>query len=597
MIPWITVIKSTYAHLISVPSSYYTIGLALAEMVIIAVFTCLGVLVNPFYFLGLLILVPLTGLILWSRRHFTHIRQLGQLRSDWGKEIKRDRDLSEIALFNTFSSDDSPGCNSMSIDDQTWADLNMDEVYSVLDRTLTTPGQCTLYQMLRTPLLSIEPLAHRNQIINLFQQDAVLRENIRFALLRLGIQKGNSITYLLWNPEAPLGCTRLLYLVLALLALGGAVTSLFLWDWSTLLTIILPIYLLNVLATYRVRAKLDFQIEAIRYLGALVRSGEQILSIGCPELADIQSKLREVVHVAKSITYQTRFLKPENVCSSNFGFLISAHVIVYFVHDVRMYYSVLSKIHKHNESLKVLFKLVGELDALQAVASYRTGVLKYVEPIFSDGEPHLEATDLSHPLIAEPVPNSISLKAKGLCVTGSNMAGKTTFIRTLGLNALLAQTVYTCIAKSYQASLFRIISSINEKDDLVAGKSYYLVEAEQLLRMVKLSEEDQTLLCLVDEPLGGTNSNERLAASLSITRYMANQGALVAITTHDLQLARKLNDVLDCYHFSDSVDHRGMHFDYQLRQGIASSSNAIKLLEYLEYPEEITVNAQLIEKG
>ena len=123
------------------------------------------------------------------------------------------------------------------------------------------------------------------------------------------------------------------------------------------------------------------------------------------------------------------------------------------------------------------------------------------------------------------------------------------------------------------------------------------MEAEQLLRMVKLSEEDQALLCLVDEPLGGTNSNERLAASLSITRYMANQGAFVAITTHDLQLARKLNDVFDCYHFSDNLDHRGMHFDYQLRQGVASSSNAIKLLEYLEYPEEITINAQLIEKG
>jgi hypothetical protein len=416
-------------------------------------------------------------------------------------------------------------------------------------------------------------------------------------LLRLGIHKGNGITYLLWKPEATHGHTRIFYSVLGLLALGGAVTGLFLWDWSILFTTVFPIYLLNMLATYRIRENLARQIEVIRYLGALIRTGERILSIDCPELADIQSRLREVVLATKPIAFQTWFLKPENTYSSDLGFLISAHLSIYFAHDVRTCYSVLNKINKHIKALKILFKLVGELDAMQAAASYRKGVSNYVEPVFCNGEPHLEAIDLSHPLIAEAVPNSIALKAKGLCITGSNMAGKTTFIRTLGLNALLAQTLYTCLAESYQASLFKIISSINEKDDLVAGKSYYLVEAEQLLRMVKLSEEDQALLCLVDEPLGGTNSNERVAASLSITRYMANQGALVAITTHDLQLARKLNDVFDCYHFSDNVDHRGMHFDYQLRQGIASSSNAIKLLEYLEYPEEVTVNAQLIEKG
>ncbi len=596
MIPWITILKSTYAHLKSVSVSYCTIGLTLVWVVVAVVFTCLGELVNPLYFLGLLVLIPLTGLILWFHRHFSLIRKLDQLRGDWGKEIARDRNLSEIALLHTFMLNDS-ALDITSIDDQTWADLNMDEVYSVIDRTLTTPGQCTLYQMLHTPLLSIKPLNHRNQIINLFQKDTEVRENVQLALLRLGMQKGNSITYLLWNPESPHGRTRVLYLVLALLALGGAATGLFLWDWSILFTAVLPIYFLNMLATYRVRAKLAFQIEAIRYLGVLIRSGEQILSIDCPKLANIQSKLKDVIRATKPIVFQTCFLKPENAYSSDIGFLISAHLSIYFVHDVRMYYSVLSKIHKHNESLKTLFKLIGELDALQAAASYRAGVSKYVEPIFSDGKPHLEAKDVSHLLIAEAVPNTVALKAKGLCITGSNMAGKTTFIRTIGLNALLAQTLYTCIAESYQASLFRIISSINEKDDLVAGKSYYLVEAEQLLRMVKLSEEDQTLLCLVDEPLGGTNSNERLAASLSITRYMANQGALVAITTHDLLLARKLNDVFGCYHFSDNVDHRGMHFDYQLRQGIASSSNAIKLLEYLEYPEEITVNAQLIEKG
>jgi len=559
-------------------------------MAIAVAFVCLGMWSNPLYLLGLLVLVPLTGLLLWIHNRRKTQQQLEKLRQDWGHEIARKRNLSEIALLHSFDREDSPE-HSTRIDDQTWADLNLDEVFSTMDRSLTTPGQCLLYHILRTPLLSGKTLAERSQFIRLFQTNAHVREQLQLALLGLGTQKGNGITYLLWQPEPAPGRIRFLYSALALLAVASAAVYLALLDLAALLTIVLPVYLLNMLITYHVRARLILQLEAIAYLRNLIRAAERILHLDCPELVATQKKLRPVIAATQSILRKARFLRSENAVSSDIGLLLYAHLSIYFVHDVRMYYAIQDQIREHNEALKTLYRLIGELDAMQSAASYRKGLPRYVEPEFCPGQSCLEATGLYHALLTEAVPNSIELKARGLCVTGSNMAGKTTFIRTLGLNALLAQTLFTCLAETYRAPYFRIISSINEKDDLLAGKSYYLVEAEQLLKMVRLSEQDQALLCLVDEPLGGTNSHERLAASLGIIRYMSQQGALVAITTHDLQLAGKLEDILNCYHFSDSVDRQGLHFDYRLKRGIASSTNAIRLLEYLEYPAEIVNSA------
>jgi DNA mismatch repair ATPase MutS len=171
------------------------------------------------------------------------------------------------------------------------------------------------------------------------------------------------------------------------------------------------------------------------------------------------------------------------------------------------------------------------------------------------------------------------------------MAGKTTFLRTLGVNAILAQTIYTCLATSYMANYFRIISLISETDSLMEGKSYYLVQAEQLLQMIRSSEKDVLTLCLIDEPLAGTNSSERIVASFEILRYLFEHKALAIIATHDLELAGKLEFGFKSYHFTDKVDQEGLSFDFKLRDGITSTSNAIRLLEYLDYPEDIIKRA------
>jgi DNA mismatch repair ATPase MutS len=128
------------------------------------------------------------------------------------------------------------------------------------------------------------------------------------------------------------------------------------------------------------------------------------------------------------------------------------------------------------------------------------------------------------------------------------------------------------------------------------GKSYYLVQAEQLLRMIKSSEKDVLTLCLIDEPLAGTNSSERIVASFEILNYLFDHNAVAVVATHDLELAGKLEFGFKSYHFTDKVDQGGLSFDYKLKDGITSTSNAIRLLEYLGYPKDIIKRAMKLEE-
>jgi DNA mismatch repair ATPase MutS len=474
--------------------------------------------------------------------------------------------------------------------------LNMNDVYSSIDRTLTNPGECILYQILRTPLLSGVILKKRNEIIRLFQTDKEIRENVQIGLLRMGRQKGNGITSLVCKELPHSTPMKFIFSFLAVLALISIIAVPIVWGSAGIIVGIIPLYLVNMLATNKVRRRLLFQLAAIRYLGAMIRLGKKIAAIKCPELSEYRVELEKATSATNKIVRKTFLLHPEASVSSDVGTLLYAHLDIYFLREVRIFYSVLDEIHAHHEELVSLYRLIGELDAMQSVASYREGLPEYTMPDFSDEVPLLDINDARHPLLPDAVPNSMTIRQKGITITGSNMAGKTTFLRTLGVNAILAQTIYTCLATSYTANYCRIISLISETDSLMEGKSYYLVQAEQLLRMIKSSEKDVLTLCLIDEPLAGTNSSERIVASFEILNYLFDHNAVAVVATHDLELAGKLEFGFKSYHFTDKVDQGGLSFDYKLKDGITSTSNAIRLLEYLGYPKDIIKRAMKLEE-
>jgi hypothetical protein len=246
---------------------------------------------------------------------------------------------------------------------------------------------------------------------------------------------------------------------------------------------------------------------------------------------------------------------------------------------------------------------VGEFEALAAIATLAHDQPDWTFPLIDPaGEQVLRATALGHPLLAEGVrvTNDVAVGPPGsfLLVTGSNMSGKSTLLRSIGINAVLAQAGAPVCAAAMSMPSLDVHTSIRVQDSLARGVSYFMAELERLKQIVDAAQEDAgdegvTLLFLLDEILHGTNTAERRIAARRVIRFLVDAGAIGVVTTHDLELAEEtvLAPAARLVHFresfaDDSGDAAALTFDYQLREGIATSTNALVLMKLVGLPDE-----------
>jgi ABC-type multidrug transport system fused ATPase/permease subunit len=236
------------------------------------------------------------------------------------------------------------------------------------------------------------------------------------------------------------------------------------------------------------------------------------------------------------------------------------------------------------------FSAVGEFEALSALAALRHDNPDWSFPAFTD-EPVLEAVSLGHPLLAAPirVNNDIRVGPPGtfLFVTGSNMSGKSTLLRAIGVNAVLALAGGPVCARSMRMPRVSVTTSMRVQDSLESGVSYFLAALQRLKEILERARRqapgDPALLYLLDEILQGTNSAERQIAVRMIMAQLLRTRALGAVTSHDLNLADEppLADAAVPVHFEERFAGDTMTFDYRLRPGVATSRNALTLMKMM----------------
>lgn len=501
-------------------------------------------------------------------------RALRYIKSTWAHKIKRKRNYETIKeFFNNSSKTD------FYIDDITWQDLDMDKVYEKLDRTLSTPGEHILYNILRNPLFDINKLHKRNKIIKLFQKNETARDKIQILLYKLGRTKID-ITSVLYNKLEEKPSSKLLCNIVTILFTGLILASIITRNSSFISSLVL-LGFVNMFIHYKMDSLIKEQVQSVKYLGYLVNTSNKISNIDAEEINEYTNTLKNLSKNCIQIG------KKSSVIGRVEGLdVIGDYINVMFLIQERNFFSIISEIEKHKKELIELYFTLGEIDAMLSIASYREGLTSYVEPTLTNNGKTLEVEDIIHPLLENPISNSINMDNRGIVITGSNMAGKSTFLRTLALNAVFAQTIYTCLAKSYVGSFFNIVTSIEPQDNIIKGKSYYLGEAEALLRVVKASNNDVPCLTMVDEIFRGTNPTERINAAAEIMNYLNKHNALAAIATHDLVLT-KMVEGYDCYYFREHVNETGLTFDYSIKEGISPTRNAVRLLKLIGYPNEI----------
>lgn len=228
---------------------------------------------------------------------------------------------------------------------------------------------------------------------------------------------------------------------------------------------------------------------------------------------------------------------------------------------------------------------VGEFEALSSLASYSYEHPQNPFPELVEGEPLFEGVGLGHPLIPESrnvrTDLRLSDELRALIISGSNMSGKSTLLRTVGINTVLAMAGAPVCAQSLRLSPLKVGASIRIQDSLQAGASRFYAEITRLRQIVELTRTPPPVLFLLDEILHGTNSHDRRIGAEGVVRGLIERGAIGLVTTHDLALAH-IAEVLAPraanVHFEDHLEGGKMTFDYLLRPGVIQRSNALELM-------------------
>lgn len=471
------------------------------------------------------------------------------------------------------------------LDDQSFEDMDIKRVYEKIDKSYSSPGEAALYSLLRNISINEATLSKRGKIINYLQENISKRTKLHSIFYNLGFDNKNTLLNMLQQEIKVNKSKSYIYMFLGqILPIILILMGIYLRNPKFIIALA-GILMFNAVGINAYEAK-NINNNGLYYLKRVFTAAKEVTNIGSPELKGYTNTIKENLNALKAIDRAVAFLSLSNILGGLFETLSMPLLL-----SETVYYKISATLEKDKDVIFELYYLLGEIEALISIASYKDNLQEpYCRPVFTK-EVTLDIKEGYHPLVDNPIKNSINIDKHGIILTGTNMSGKSTFLRMLGINIIFAQVFNFALAKSYKASLFNVVSSISPNDDVTVGKSYYMAEAESLLRIIKATEAPIPVFCAIDEIFRGTNPIERIASSAEILKYINSKNALCIVATHDRELTDILKNNYDFYYFSEAVDNSsGLSFDYKLKPGVSQSRNAIKLLDYLGYPKEI-INA------
>lgn len=519
-------------------------------------------------------------------------RKLEQIYADYGTPPERTYSAEELAHISMYYQKHP---KEEQIDDITWNDLYMDALYQRLNTCLSAAGDEYLYYRLRTPSKDVDELLWMEKRIRFFMEQEEERHRLQKICFQLGRTGRHSIYEYLDHLDL-LGerksSSYFFWDFLVLLSIGGMFVSL-----PVGLVCLFGVLCHNLIGYFKEFRQVEPYITSFAYVRRLLKGTEELGKADISEIAEELAVVREVYRKLRGFMKSSYLITAAGQGSGNPFEVLFDYLRMMIYLDLIRFNKALHDLRRHMEEVDRLITVVGQLECAVAVGAFRKSLEEgWCVPDLhtSAGESlFLRAEGLYHPLLREAVPNTLHAN-KGVLLTGSNASGKSTFLRAVAVNVLLAQTVHTCAGKSYEAPFYRIYSSMSLRDDLAGGDSYYMVEIKSIKRILDQVEQEGEIpvLCFVDEVLRGTNTVERIAASTQIMKKLAMGNALCFAATHDIELTKLLEREYDNYHFEERIEENDIFFPYQLMEGPASTRNAIALLKMLKYDESITVEAE-----
>ena len=507
------------------------------------------------------------------------------IRNNWGSFTKREYSYDELKkiTYNYLKLSKS----NFHIDNITWNDLNMDSVYQLINNTYSSAGEEYLYGMLRVPVFDKEILSEREELIEKFTNNEEEAIKLQEIFAKLGRTKNISLSEFMdkltdikkKNNLIHYFCI-MLFFISAVLLFIQPVVGIFAF---------LAMLIFNIGIYYKKKRDVDSFFVCFKYLIDLIICSENIVKNNFELLGNYNNELESILKKLKSIKKRS-FLISMNGNNGSLGEIVMEYIRMIFHVDIIKFNNMTETVISNESNVNEMYEILGKIEALMAVASFRKALNYYCVPEFTDAL-KIDTLEIFHPMISEPVVNDLN-ESRSVLITGSNASGKSTFLKTIAINAILAQTVNTCTAKKFVTGFFKVYTSMSLRDDLFKNESYFMVEIKSLKRIIDAINEEIPVLCFVDEVLRGTNTIERISASSYILKYICKQNAICFAATHDIELTNILEDIYSNYHFTEKVVEDDVIFNYKLNKGKATSRNAIKLLNIIGFDKEIVNNAR-----
>lgn len=484
-------------------------------------------------------------------------------------------------------------CDEEGLDLITWNDLDMDSLFQSMNYTHSSVGEEYLYYILRKNKLTKEEQDHLEETVTYFSTHAEERAQVEYYLECMGYTEKYSV-----------------YEYLDLLDELGKRSNFkhYLVDFLMLFCIVLIAFipaagiaglvcgaLYNIVTYFADKRLLEPYIICFMFILRMLNAAKKLSKKELEPIKEEQSKLVALDGHLKAMKKGMGILQNSNqpISSGNPLDVLFDYVKMSFHTDIILFNRVYAVLKKNYSLIDEMISIIGALESSIAISAFRESKSEegWCVPEFTEEAQNLSITEGYHPLMQNAVRNSIVAK-QGVLITGSNASGKSSFLKMVAVNAILAQSIHTVMAKAYCSSYFKVFSSMSLRDDLKNGDSYFMVEIKAIKRILDYGRGNKPVLCFVDEVLRGTNTVERIAASTQILKCLNTRGILCFAATHDIELTYLLEKDYNNYHFCEEIVGSDVVFQYKLMEGRANSRNAILLLKQMEYDDSITIEAR-----
>lgn len=501
-------------------------------------------------------------------------KQIAKINTLWDNKLKLESFIRPNSRFDAQYRTYRDHYNKQSfIDDKTWSDLNMDTLFHKINFNFTAIGEMRLYATLRGMFK-----VNQTSLINMFKDNKVFRLNVSYILSKIGKN-----VYPLF-PDQMLPSKRNILLMFCPLLPFIGFAFIFLIPSKGIL-ICLTFMILNAILSFKLKKSYDQDLKSVFYTANVIKQSQALSKIESTPAISV-----DFTHFKASRRFSGLLarLESQDMVSS-----IIMFIKLVFMIDYVLFHLIQRNYFKYQEEVMACYDYISILDNHYSIAMYQHTLTHYCYPKINNNINGLQMKSIIHPLLDEEnaIANTIEI-SNHILLTGSNASGKSTFMKAVALNLILAQSIQTATAHSFIYQPGYVMTSMANADDVLSGDSYFMSELKSIRRLFNTYQCNK-IYCFIDEIFKGTNTTERIAASESVLSYLDNQKAYQVIAaTHDVELSILLENTYNNYHFNESIQKNSIFFDYKIKPGKANTRNAIELLRITQFPIDIYQRAQ-----